>query len=147
VLHPFTAYVGGQDDSEFLTADHEWNDFTKVKEHATVEAETPLLLPPSIRGVALGLSARCVGSPIEDFEGERHLSGALCIVFDSESLGFAGALARVFKRVAVLNFSSSYSDYENPVQFNVINSSLLVSMTAPHDIVMTDLIIETPGLG
>ena len=61
------------------------------------------LLPPSIRGVVMGLSARCVGSKIHphasDFP-DRLLSGALCIVFDSESVGFVGALARVFRRVS-----------------------------------------------
>ena len=31
----------------------------------------------------------------------KPLCGALCIVFDSESVGFAGALARVFKRLSV----------------------------------------------
>ena len=50
----------------------------------------------------MGLSARCVGSVIDppppDLQ-EKLLCGALCIVFDSESIGFAGALARVFARV------------------------------------------------
>ena len=62
------------------------------------------ILPPTICGVVLGLSARCVGSVIDppppDLQ-EKLLCGALCIVFDSESIGFAGALARVFERVYI----------------------------------------------
>ena len=52
----------------------------------------------------MGLSARCVGSKIHPTPAtlpDRLLSGALCIVFDSESVGFAGALARVFRRVSL----------------------------------------------
>ena len=48
----------------------------------------------------LGLSARCVGShPPPPHPTNKLLCGALCFVFDSESIGFAGALARVFERV------------------------------------------------
>ena len=59
------------------------------------------LLPPTIRGVVLGLSARCFGikKPDSGANPPLILCGALCIVFDTESIGFAGALARVFKRV------------------------------------------------
>ena len=146
----------------------------------------------------LGLSARCVGShPPPPHPTNKLLCGALCFVFDSESIGFAGALARVFERVwacqinilctfvfgvfsieleylihnwevyialyhcfsmvpssmlyfatitimqvAVINFSKSYADYENPVHVNVSNS-FLVSMTAPHDIVMANYVVQT----
>ena len=52
----------------------------------------------------MGLAARCVGSviypPLPDLQ-EKLLCGALCFVFDSESIGFAGALARVFERVCL----------------------------------------------
>ena len=45
-------------------------------------------------------------------------------------------------KVAVLNFSKAYSDYENPACVN-INNALVVSMTVPHDILMTENVIET----
>ena len=51
----------------------------------------------------LGFAA-CVHGSIEhecSADDGRNLSGALCISFDSESLGQAGALARVFTRVRV----------------------------------------------
>ena len=54
----------------------------------------------------MGLSARCVGSVIDPPPPDlphKLLCGALCIVFDSESIGFAGALARVFERMSELN--------------------------------------------
>ena len=67
---------------------------------------TPFLpvqsLPHSVRGVVLGFAARVLGS-VERREQDRvvrSLAGALCVGFDSESLGFAGALARVFTRVS-----------------------------------------------
>ena len=53
----------------------------------------------------MGMAARCDGSKISVRPHmelpETVLCGALCIVFDSESIGFAGALARVFKRVCL----------------------------------------------
>ena len=50
----------------------------------------------------MGLSARCVGSepPPPGPPNKLLLCGALCIVFDSESIGYAGALSRVFERVS-----------------------------------------------
>ena len=54
----------------------------------------------------MGLSARCAGSKIEPPPPrlqDKLLCGALCIVFDSESIGFAGALARVFQRVGAIS--------------------------------------------
>jgi hypothetical protein len=133
-------------DRKFLNADLGWRNFDLVDKHDTVDHHTPLLLPPTIRGVVLGLSARCVGSVIDPPPPDlpnKLLCGALCIVFDSESIGFAGALARVFERVAVINFSEAYSNYQNPVSVGVNNSSLVVGMTTPHDIIMTDRVIET----
>ena len=50
----------------------------------------------------MGMSAFCVGSKIRKpagYDPNKVLCGALCMVFDSESIGFAGALARVFQRV------------------------------------------------
>ena len=41
----------------------------------------------------------------------------------------------------MINFSKSYTDYENPVRVNVL-SPALVSITAPHDIVMADHTLE-----
>ena len=70
----------------------------------TLSCDPIQLLPPTIRGAVLGLSARCIGSKIEPPPPrlqEKLLCGALCFVFDSESIGFAGALARVFQRVGV----------------------------------------------
>lgn len=55
-------------------------------------------LPKTLRGVVLGLAAYCPGSKYMK-KPPTVLSGALCIVFDTEALGIAGALARVFKRV------------------------------------------------
>ena len=46
-------------------------------------------------------------------------------------------------QVAVINFSKNYSDYEKPACVNVNNSSLVLSMTVPHDIIMTDSEIKT----
>ena len=59
------------------------------------------------------------------------------------SSGYSGAFLSIIVQVAVINFSKTYSDYENPVCVNVNNSSLVVGMTTPHDIIMTDRIIET----
>ena len=42
----------------------------------------------------------------------------------------------------MLNFSKAYSDYENPACVN-INNALVVSMIVPHDILMTENVIET----
>ena len=39
-----------------------------------------------------------------NIEEERSLSSALCVCFDSESLGFAGALTKVFTRVSALSW-------------------------------------------
>ena len=41
----------------------------------------------------------------------------------------------------MINFSKSYTDYENPVRVNVL-SPALVSITAPHDIVMAKRTLE-----
>lgn len=49
----------------------------------------------------------------------------------------------MYIQVAVINFSKSYANYENPVCVSVNNSSLVVGMTTPHDIIMTDHVIET----
>ena len=61
------------------------------------------LLPRTIRGVVLGFSALCMTDQVDPPRNTstKPLCGALCIVFDSESVGFAGALAMVFKRVSV----------------------------------------------
>ena len=50
---------------------------------------------------------------------------------------FSFIFVPTYVQVAVINFSKSYADYENPVHVNVI-TSYLVSVTAPHDIVMAD---------
>ena len=49
----------------------------------------------------------------------------------------------IIMQVAVINFSQTYSDYENPARVNVKNSSKILSMTVPHDIIMTDRLVET----
>ena len=49
----------------------------------------------------------------------------------------------MYIQVAVINFSKSYANYENPACVSVNNSSLVVGMTTPHDIIMTDRVIET----
>ena len=51
-------------------------------------------------------------------------------------------MSLVLTKVAVLNFSKTYSDYENPAREN-INNSLILSITVPHDILMTEHVIET----
>ena len=45
-------------------------------------------------------------------------------------------------QVAVLNFSKSFSDYTNPGFVHVDDSDMTLAMTVPHDIVMTDNLIE-----
>ena len=45
-------------------------------------------------------------------------------------------------QVAVLNFSKSFSDYTNPGFVHVDGSGMTLAMTVPHDIVMTDNLIE-----
>ena len=68
-------------------------------------------VPGNVRGVVLGLAARCLGSIEHKNEDDpsivegRSLSGALCVCFDSESLGFAGALSQVFRRVSTQTLS------------------------------------------
>ena len=42
----------------------------------------------------------------------------------------------------MLNFSKAYTDYENPACVNT-NNALVVSMTVPHNILMTEHMIET----
>ena len=42
----------------------------------------------------------------------------------------------------MINFSKSFSDYANPGFVHVNNSSMIVAMTVPHDIVMADHFIE-----
>ena len=44
--------------------------------------------------------------------------------------------------MAVLNFSKSFSDYANPGFVHVNDSSLIMTMTVPHDIFMADHLIE-----
>ncbi|CAI7989929.1 hypothetical protein GBAR_LOCUS368, partial [Geodia barretti] len=107
-----------------------------------------LHLPSTIMGVVRGMAARCVGSKISvtpeiyvPETPETVLCGALCLVFDSESIGFAGALARVFKRVGVINFSKSFTDYGNPIRANLVSTDI-VSITAPYDIAMNDRVVE-----
>jgi hypothetical protein len=68
----------------------------------------------------------------------KEFCGVLCIGFDSESQGFASALARIFYRVGFINFSSHYKDYENPLRIDVNDASRIFSVTIPHDILMHD---------
>ena len=42
----------------------------------------------------------------------------------------------------MLNFSHSYSDYENPVRVNANSPEKFISMTTPHDILTTDREVE-----
>ena len=76
-------------------------------------------LPSSIRGVVLGFAARAVGSIENDCSSDdesQSLSGALCVVFNCESLGLAGALARMFTRVSgrqMLSFPALIMSYSN----------------------------------
>ena len=44
-------------------------------------------------------------------------------------------------QVGIINFSKSFTDYENPVRVNVLSSEI-VSITAPHDIVLADRMVE-----
>ena len=68
---------------------------------------------------------------------------SLSLILSYRSSVYSGAFLSIIVQVAVINFSKTYSDYENPVCVNVNNSSLVVGMTTPHDIIMTDRIIET----
>ena len=42
----------------------------------------------------------------------------------------------------MINFSKSFSDYANPGFVHVNDSSMIMAMTVPHDIVMADHLIE-----
>ena len=61
----------------------------------------------------------------------------------SANIFFLLSHCAIIVQVAVINFSKAYSNYHSPVSVSVNNSSLVVGMTTPHDIIMTDRVIET----
>jgi myosin heavy subunit len=61
------------------------------------------------------------------------LVSALVIGFDMESEGLSSALARIFRRVGFINFSSDYADYKNPVKVTS-RSRYIFNATLPADI-------------
>ena len=44
-------------------------------------------------------------------------------------------------QVGVINFSKSFTDYENPMRANLV-STKIVSITAPYDIALNDRMVE-----
>ena len=65
-------------------------------------------LPPSLDDD--GSSTDHDGSPSPSPDPPNNLlCCALCIVFDSESVGFAGALARVFERVCIIRKENNFA--------------------------------------
>jgi hypothetical protein len=125
---------GSSSECQQLSYDDLANDLKKETEKQLDEAINNILRKKGLILIAqtekeLALAVKQSGN---------EFCGALCIGFDSESQGFASALARIFYRVGFINFSSHYKDYENPLRIDVNDASCIFSVTTPHDILMHD---------
>ena len=84
-----------------------------------------------------------MNDPWKSFFAKFAIESRLLLFLSHGIHGIVNQSCDITMQVAVINFSQTYSDYENPARVNVNNSSNILSMTVPHDIIMTDRLVET----